>query len=218
MSERASKIVATDRPGGVPASAARPTIAFDDLALVERCRKGDMQAFGMLVAKYQDRLLNLVGRVCGRWAEAEDLAQEAFLKALEKLGTFRGQSQFYTWLFRIAANLALSHRRHVERINFRSVNDGDEAVGGQAAGLSAMLAQRRHPSPEAAAMTAETSTRVAAELEDLEEQMRMIIILRDIEDMSYEEIAQVLDVPAGTVKSRLHRARCLLKDKLSDLV
>jgi RNA polymerase sigma-70 factor (ECF subfamily) len=214
VTDRASKLVVTERPA---ASAARTTIAFDDLAMVERCRKGDMQGFALLVAKYQDRVMNLVSRLCPRAADAEDLAQEVFLKALEKLGTFRGGSQFYTWLFRIAVNMAVSQRRRDGRIRFRPLGDGDEIGSSQAATLMA-AAQRRFPSPDASAISAETGAIVSAALEELEEELRVVVVLRDIEDMSYEEIAQVLEAPAGTVKSRLHRARLALREKLAKLV
>lgn len=213
MTQRASKLVTDDR-----AAARGQTIAFEDLALVDRCRKGEMQAFGLLVAKYQDRIFNLVSRMCPRRADAEELAQEVFLRALEKLDQFRGHSQFYTWLFRIAANLVLSHRRREGRIRFVPLAEGADCDGQASAAPAAVLAQRRHPAPEAEAMAAETSVRVAEALETLDEEHRLIVVLRDMEDMDYAEIAAVLDLPVGTVKSRLHRARGLLKEQLSDLV
>jgi RNA polymerase sigma-70 factor (ECF subfamily) len=184
---------------------------------VERARKGDMQAFGSLVAKYQERVLNVVFRLCGRWAEAEELAQETFLKALERLGQFRGSSGFYTWLFRIAVNLTVSHRRRAGRLGFRSLGGG-EADGSLADSLTSELAQRREAPPTAAAEASETRRRVCQALEELDDEFRMVVILRDIEEMDYGQIARVLEVPAGTVKSRLHRARGLLRDKLADLV
>jgi RNA polymerase sigma-70 factor (ECF subfamily) len=213
VTERASKWVADDQPG-----ARGQTIAFEDLALVDRCRKGEMQAFGSLVAKYQDRIFNLVWRMCPRRADAEELAQEVFLHALEKLDQFRGHSQFYTWLFRIAANLALSHRRREARIRFVPLGEGADCDGQTSAAPAAVVAQRRHPAPEAAAMAAETAARVEEALETLDEEHRLIVVLRDLEDMDYAEIAAVLELPLGTVKSRLHRARGLLREHLSDLV
>ncbi len=213
MTQRASKRVADDQ-----APAGGQTIAFEDLALIDRCRKGEMQAFGLLVAKYQDRIFNLIWRMCSRQVEAEELAQEVFLRALEKLDQFRGHSQFYTWLFRIAANLVLSRRRREGRIHFVPLAAGadcDERLG---AGPAVALAQQRDPPPEAAAMAAETTARVAEALETLDEEHRLIVVLRDMEDMDYSDIAAVLELPLGTVKSRLHRARSLLKERLSDLV
>ena len=213
----ASKLVKGRSEPAQPPS--KGTIAFDDALLVERCRKGDMQAFGSLVAKYQDRIYNLIFRMHQRPADAEELTQETFLKALENLPRFRGQSQFYTWLFRIAANLTISHRRRHGRLRFASLTAGDDdGEGSQADHLTAAMAERRSPGPEADAMTAETRRQVAAALEELDEEFRLVLVLRDIEDMDYGQIASVLDVPVGTIKSRLHRARCALREKLEDIV
>lgn len=193
-------------------------ISFEDATLVDRARKGDMQAFASLVAKYQERVLNVVYRLCGRWAEAEELAQETFLKAMQSLPQFRGSSGFYTWLFRIAVNLAVSYRRRAGRVSFRSLSVGEEGDSSLADTLTSGLAERREASPSAAASAAERKERVRKALDELDEEFRTVIVLRDIEEMDYGQIAQVLDLPSGTVKSRLHRARCLLRDKLSDLI
>ena len=201
-----------------PQVAAKGTVAFEDAALVERCRKGDMQAFGALVAKYQDRLFNMVFRMCGRRADAEELAQEAFLRALERIESFRSQSRFYTWLFRIAANLTISYRRRARRIRFEPLGGPEEFGETQAAARTAELASKRNPGPEAEAMTAETNQRISRALEELDDEHRLVVLLRDVEDMDYRQIAEVVGVPVGTVKSRLHRGRCTLRDKLADLV
>jgi RNA polymerase sigma-70 factor (ECF subfamily) len=200
-----------------PRGGGKGTIAFEDSALLEQCRRGDMQAFGALVAKYQDRIFNMVFRMCGRRADAEELAQETFLKALERIGQFRGQSQFYTWLFRIAANLTISHRRRGGRVRFQSLSGPEEFEQSQADALTAAVARKRSPAPEAAAMAAETGRRVMDALEELDDEFRLVVVLSDMEEMDYAQISDVLGVPIGTVKSRLHRARCILKDKLADL-
>ena len=191
---------------------------FEDATLVERTRTGDMQAFGALVAKYQDRVFNMVYRMCGRREDAEELAQEAFLKALEKITQFRSQSSFYTWLFRIAANLVISHRRRSGRIRFHTLDPSDSDGESQAGVLTAQMAARREKSPAAAVASAETQLMVTAALEELDDEMRLVVLLRDGEDMEYAEIADVLNTPVGTVKSRLHRARNELREKLKDLV
>ncbi|MEI7835724.1 MAG: sigma-70 family RNA polymerase sigma factor [Planctomycetota bacterium] len=196
---------------------ARP-IPFEDAAMVERFRQGDMQAFGALVCKYQDRIFTMVLRMCPNRAEAEELAQESFLRAMERIDQFRGHSQFYTWLFRIAANLTLSHRRRAGRVKFRSMDLLDETGGSQAANLADEAAGRRCERPDEAAMARETQHRVLAAMDELDDEFRIVLVLRDIEEMEYDQIAHVLDLPPGTVKSRLHRARCALKDKLTDLV
>ena len=218
VNRKASNILAAKKAATDAEVGAGRAIVFEDAALVERSRKGDMQAFGVLVAKYQDRVFNLIYRMCHRREDAEELAQEAFLKALEKLSQFRGQSQFYTWLFRIAANLVISHRRRGGRIKFQSLTGPDELGQIQAEALTAKAAAARDPAPPVAAMSAETQDRVAQALEELDNEMRLAVILRDIEAMDYAEMSQVLGVPVGTVKSRLHRARCALREKLADLV
>ena len=217
MNDQTSNIMAGEKAGNAPATG-RSTIAFEDASLVERTRKGDMRAFGLLVAKYQDRIYNMVLRMCSQHAIAEELTQEAFLKALQRLGQFRGQSKFYTWLFRIAANLAISHRRRAGRVRFQSLTGPEEFEGSQADRLTASVAARRQIGPQAAAISAENRRRIAQALEELDEEFRLVVILRDIEDMDYAEIAEVTGLPSGTVKSRIHRARCALKDKLRDLV
>ena len=194
------------------------TIAFDDATMVARCRKGDMQAFGLLVAKYQDRLFNVVLRICGHREDAEEIAQEAFLRALEKIDQFRGHSRFYTWLFRIATNLAISHRRRNGRVRLQSLTGANGFEGAQADGLRVGPAGPDNAAPESAAISAENVRRTLDALEELDDEHRLVVILCDIEEMQYARIARVLEVPVGTVKSRLHRARCILKDKLADLV
>ena len=182
------------------------------------CRNGEMQAFASLVARYQDRLFNAVFRMCGNRDEAADLCQEAFVRALEKIGGFRGRSRFYTWLFRIAMNLTISRRRSASRVRLVSLSPDPELGDGQAAALTSELADRRQGDPARLAMDREIGCRLMEALEALDDEHRAVVVLRDIEEMDYQQIATVLDLPVGTVKSRLHRARCLLKEKLADLV
>ena len=218
MNREASKILAkTGSASGQQPAAAQP-IVFEDAALVRRFRHGDMQAFGSLVAKYQDRIFNMILRMCPNRAEAEELAQEAFLKAMQRIDQFRGRSRFYTWLFRIAANLTISHRRRAARLRFRSIDSLEELYGSQAHSLTTQLAERRYPRPETMAIAAETQRRILAALDELDEEFRIVLVLRDIEEMDYAQIAAVLDVPVGTVKSRLHRARLTVRDRLKDLL
>ena len=217
MLDRASNISAQNSPVQQVPLAAGDALAFEDAPLVDRCRKGDLRAFEALVAKYQDRVYNMILRMCGRPADAEELAQETFLKALEKIGQFRGQSGFYTWLFRIAANLTISHRRRGGLIRFQSLMGGDDGDG-EAMDLAPRLAAANTPPPEAVMMTAELSSRLMAALDGLDDEFRLAVVLRDVEEMDYSQIAEVLEVPIGTVKSRLHRGREMLKEKLSDLM
>jgi len=214
---RASNTLAAKRAGGDGKADAGGTVGFDDAALVQKARRGDMEAFAALVAKYQDRVFNVVFRMCSRREDAEELAQETFLRALERISQFRGQSRFYTWLFRIAANMVISHRRRSGRIKFQSLSGLEELPPTQAAALT-RAAGKPGPSPQAAVVAAETKRRIEDALGQLDDQMRLVVVLRDVEDMEYSQMADVLNVPVGTVKSRLHRARCALKEKLADLL
>ena len=218
VTERASKITAGDSSAAARQAAAREPIAFDDLALVRQFRKGDMEAFSLLVAKYQDRIYNMLLRMVSRPADAEELAQEAFLRAMERIGQFGGRSKFYTWLFRIATNLAISRQRRRGRIKFHSLDGPEEYDGRAPRALGAALATRREVGPLTAAVAKETNARVAAALDELDEEFRLVVVLRDIEEMDYAQVAEVMDVPVGTVKSRLHRARGMLRDRLKDLL
>jgi RNA polymerase sigma-70 factor (ECF subfamily) len=214
LAQQASNMTAEDSREKTSA-----TIAFADAALVDQCRGGDLSAFASLLAKYQDRVYNAILRMCGRSGDAEELAQETFLRALQSIGQFRGDSGFYTWLFRIAVNVTISHRRKTAKVRFQPLAgpDDDYEANGRAVAPDGSPSQR-DPDPETAAMSAETGTRIAAALERLDEEFRIVVVLRDIEDMDYSQIADVLQTPVGTVKSRLHRARLLLREMLSDLV
>lgn len=221
MTKQASNIVAGDEVVVVE-SPRRELSAQAEAELVLRAQAGQVEAFGQLVLAHQDRLYNVVYKLCSKPEVAEDLAQEAFLKAFEKLDKFRGGSRFYTWLFRIATNLALSYRRRLVRVKFHSLQartGADKEPNASLADIrTAELAKSRNPGPEAVAIAREDALKVHQALDELDEEFRTVVILRDTEDMSYDEISEILEIPHGTVKSRLHRARKILKEKLSDLV
>lgn len=172
--------------------------------LVAASQRGDGAAYGTLVRKYQDRLCSSLRHVCRSSADAQDAAQEAFLRAYLKLSTYTGASGFYTWLYRIAINVAMSeHRRRkaaVQRESVRSVRK--EA-----------LADTTHTA-DARILRAERVEEVQSALRSLSEEQRTILTLREIEDFDYEQIAAILSIPVGTVRSRLHRARLALREKL----
>lgn len=176
-----------------------------DAALVEAAQRGDRDAFGQLVVRYQDRLFNTLLRIAGSQEDAADAVQDAFVQAYTKLDSFRGASQFYTWLYRIAMNIALSRRRR--RRLTASIDLAKECRGEEPADVA-----RR---PEEALLANEQVEQVQAALGDLADDHRAIIVLREIEGCSYEEIAAMLELPVGTVRSRLFRARLQLRDKLS---
>lgn len=178
----------------------------DDARLIDEALQGDSSAFGQLVGKYQQRLFNTLVHMAGSREEAEDLMQDAFVQAYVKLETFRGNSAFYTWLYRIAFNLTISHRRKrraersVEHTPIVSVNeplDESESVGDRL--------ERE-----------ERAEQLYSALAVLSPQRRDILVLRDIEGFSYEEISGILDLPIGTVRSRIHRARLDLREQLMD--
>ncbi|MFW6154803.1 MAG: sigma-70 family RNA polymerase sigma factor [Planctomycetota bacterium] len=190
------------------------SIRFDDAALIAACRRGQMHAFGRLVAKYQDRLFNALLRMCGNRDDAAELCQEAFVRAIEKIGGFRGRSGFYTWLFRIGVNLAISRRRRAGRVKVTSLSPDPDLGESQAA----RLAGRSDGDPVRRAATAEAHRRVLEAIEALDDEHRVVVVLRDIENMDYDQIAEVLAVPKGTVKSRLYRARTMLRETLTGLI
>ena len=175
-----------------------------------------MQAFGALVAKYQDRILNMVFRMCGRRADAEELAGDV----PESPRTDRAVPRTEPILHLAVPDRGEPddlHRRRGGRVRFQSLSGPEEFEQSQADALKAAVARKRSPAPEAAAVAAETGRRVMEALEELDDEFRLVVVLSDMEEMDYAQISDVLGVPIGTVKSRLHRARCILKDKLADL-
>ena len=189
--------------------------AEDDAALVERCRQGDIAAFEPLVEKYRQRVWRLAYNVLRDREDAWDVAQEAFIKAYQALPAFRGQSAFYTWLFRIVMNVA-SDRARARAARGRAF--GTERVPEEDWDRVLVDEPADNPSPEAAAATAQDRERITRALATLSEQHRHIIVLSDIEGLSYKEIADVLDIPMGTVMSRLHNARRRLRAALGPLL
>lgn len=200
----------------LPAAA---SLSVDETALVEQARAGDMGAFSRLVGQCQERIVNTCWRVCGSKDEAEDLAQEAILKALEAIGSFQQRASFYTWLFRIAVNVSIAHRRKAARAPKLALHAGDGEWSGdhQAARLVGHVS-REVTDPPARLSARETERKLAEGLEQLDDDHRAVIVLRDIEGLDYQQIGEILDLPAGTVKSRIHRARMELREYLRPLV
>ena len=184
-----------------------------DQQLVERVQAGDKAAFDVLVRKYQHRVLKLVSRFVSDAAEAEDVAQEAFLKAYRALASFRGDSAFYTWLYRIAINTAknalVSNRR-------RPVDFDLDLQDPEQYDRHARL--KEGDTPEGVLLTEEIRSVVEKAMEQLPEDLRTAIVLRELEGLSYEEIAEAMDCPVGTVRSRIFRAREAIDKKLKPLL
>lgn len=193
-----------------PPGAVRPA-SFADAEVVARVQSGETVAYTTLVVKYQDRIFNTCWRICGNLEDARDLTQDAFVKALEGIAAFRQDSGFYTWLFRVAVNLSLSHRRKAKTRHAVSLSQTPAADGTQAEQLAKRIADARGEEPGGAMGAAELQGKMAAALSALDDDHRAVVVLRDIEGFDYAEIGEVLGIPPGTVKSRLHRARMELR-------
>ena len=180
----------------------------DDAKLIDIVLRGDSAAFGLLVRRYQDRLFTALVHVASSRDEAEDVVQEAFIQAFLKLSSFERQSSFYTWLYRIAFNTAISRRRR-KRVE-SSVEQTKDASGDEPAD--------RSERPHDRLMREERATIIQRALGELSDDHRAILVLREMEGCDYEEISQILDLPVGTVRSRLHRARLQLKEQLTGVL
>jgi RNA polymerase sigma-70 factor, ECF subfamily len=206
-----------------PEAVAEAPPANREAELLRKAQGGDKAAYGELVVLYQDRLFNAVLRLVGDREEARELTQEAFTRGLTKVDSFRGDASPYTWLFRIAVNLAISQLRKVHRHRTFSLSapgrngNGQAGAGGtddQASGLIDRLAEKRAVQPHDDLENRETGEQVMAALGRLDAEYRAVLVMRDIEGFDYQQMADVLGLPLGTLKSRLFRARLALRDEL----
>src|SRR5262245_37899772 len=187
-----------------PASKAQTPVSADDSRLIAECLAGDTTAFGELVRRYQDRLYNTVYRLVGNAEDARDVVQDAFLNAYQSLDSFKGDAQFFTWLYRIAFNTSVSLKRK-QRVVLR-IETG-AAEGGAHEPIDPSESSR----PGHALEQAEEERRLHEALQRLSAEHRAVLVLKDLEGLKYEEMAEALQVPVGTVRSRLHRARMELR-------
>jgi len=194
------------------AAAVNAVPSIDDLSLVCRCQAGDLAAFNVLVERYQGKVFNAVHRMVGHYEDARDVTQDAFCKALAALDGFRGNSGFYTWIFRIAANAAISHRRRSGRMQPAEIREETDV-----AGKIRRSAEPEH-GPVQSAENLEAAAEVALALQKLDPEFRAALVLKDIEGCDYDEIAEILEVPLGTVKSRIHRARMEMRTLLEPML
>jgi RNA polymerase sigma-70 factor (ECF subfamily) len=178
--------------------------AISDAECVRKLQRGETDAFEILIRRHQKTIFNLVYRMLGDYDEAAEISQEVFLSAYRAIGNFRGDSNFSTWLYRIALNHATTRRKSLNTRQQRSVPiDSTEPTSDP------------HPGPAESMEKKEIRQRVQQALNRLEPEDATVILLRDLQDVPYEEVARVLEIPIGTVKSRLHRARQALKCELS---
>jgi RNA polymerase sigma-70 factor, ECF subfamily len=212
----------TDRAG--PATPAEPAVRQPrpDVEMIRQAQAGDRGAYGQLVVLYQDRLYNAIVRLVGDRDEALELTQETFTRGLIKIDTFRGDASPYTWLFRIAVNLAISQLRKVGRNRVFSLDRPSRNGWGrggtddddQAAGMLDQVTQDRTEAPPQRVERRERDGVVLAALGRLDAEYRAVLVMRDIEGFDYQQMADVLGLPLGTLKSRLFRARLALRDEL----
>jgi len=198
--------------------AATPAPAPTDLMLVERTVAGDQRAFELLVVKYQRRIERLIGRMVRDQDLVADIAQETFIRAYRALAQFRGEAQFYTWLYRIAVNTAkkalvdMKRDPTVSETALRSGSDDDDETSGVENELTSA------ETPETVLAAKEIAATVNSAMEALPEELRQAVTLREIEGLSYEEIAEVMNCPIGTVRSRIFRAREAISAKVKPLL
>ncbi len=194
-------------------------INIEDPILVKRCSQGDTAAMERLILKYQNRLYNVILRICANPDDAAELTQDTFVKVIESIDGFQGRSSFYTWAFRIAVNLTLNHcKRHV-KIALKSMDAEVEGCPDQAhPSLRDLLSNERAPDPADLAQAKELQNAAIRSLMQLDDDHRAVVVLRDLEGMTYAQIADVLDIELGTVRSRLSRARSHLREILEAMV
>lgn len=184
-----------------------------DLALVERVRKGEKRAFDLLVRKYQHKVIGVISRYVSDWSECQDVAQDAFMRAYRAIAAFRGDSQFYTWMYKIATNTAKNYLV----AQGRRPPAGDIAID-DAVQLDGGMRLKDRATPEHELMRQEIEQTVFATVEALPEDLKTAITLREVDGLSYEEIAEKMNCPIGTVRSRIFRARDAIDEKLRPLL
>ena len=188
------------------------TASDPDQQLVQRAQRGDLRAFDLLVLKYQGRIAALVSRYLSDAGEVEDVTQEAFIKAYRALGKFRGDSAFYTWLYRIAANAAKNH------LVAKGRRPGADATIEDAEGFDEGGMLSESASPEALAMGGELAEVVESALNALPDELKAALMLREFDGLSYDDIADVLGCPVGTVRSRIFRAREAIDQRVKEQI
>ncbi|CAN5144437.1 RNA polymerase sigma factor SigW [soil metagenome] len=182
-------------------------------SLLRRLKDRDERAFRELIEVHRDRVYNISFRMLGSRAEAEDVAQEVFIAVFKTIETFRGDSKFSTWLYRVAVNHCKNRIKYLARRHDRDRDELDETTNGQHGAVGAIGGPGPR-APDHALEAQQMETLIQEAIAELDEEQRVVVVLRDVEDLSIEEICKITDLPDGTVKSRLHRARLVLRKKL----
>ena len=190
--------------------------SLDEAQLIRRCQRGELEAMSCLIVRYQDRVYNTIYKICQNHDDAAELTQDTFVKVLENIQSFRRESSFYTWLFRVAVNLTLNYCKRRFKLSPVSLDAENEQFDKEK--LAAMLADPNGPDPAVIAQQKELCRLVMSTIGQLSQDFRVALVLRDIEQMSYAEIAEVLQIETGTVKSRLSRARTRLRELLETVL
>jgi RNA polymerase sigma-70 factor (ECF subfamily) len=189
--------------------------ARDEADLIRRLQQRDEKAFVLCVRTYQDKIYGLIYRMLGNHAEAQDVAQEVFVTVFKSIDSFRGESKLSTWLYRIAANHCKNRIKYLRRRAHKNTTDLDSQTEKTLQNAPGSTLGEGEAGPSEALEGAQLELIVQRAIEKLEEDHRLLLVLRDVEEMSYEEIMQVTGLPEGTVKSRLHRARQALKEEIA---
>ncbi len=194
-------------------------INIDDAVLVRQCWQGDSAAIERLILKYQNRIYNVILKICADPDDAAELTQDTFVKIIENIENFQGRSSFYTWAFRIAVNLTLNYCRRNVRIGFSSL-DAEQVPYNSQPGrlLKELLSDDSSLDPAVVAQDNELCQILVESLKKLDDAQRAVVVLRDIEGMNYNQIANVLDIELGTVRSRLNRGRKKLRQILEAIL
>jgi len=196
-----------------PHARPRAAVSAEEKALIERCKRGDLAAFNDLVRKYEKQVYNFAYRLTGNYDDANDVAQDAFLRVFNAIGTFRGDASFSTWLFRITTNVFLDERKRAKAHPHTSL---DEYLELDESSVARQI-EDPSPTPEAVLEQSERALLLQQAIGGLPEYQRAMVTLYHGQQKSYEEIAEIMDLPIGTVKSRLNRARLALKEKLAGI-
>jgi RNA polymerase sigma-70 factor (ECF subfamily) len=192
--------------------------SLDDAVLVQQCRQGDSAAAERLILKYQNRIYNAILRICANPDDAAELTQDTFVKIIENIDKFEGRSSFYTWAFRIGVNLTLNYCQRSVKLGLKSLDAEDNDDDKDKGALKEVLTDNSLPDPAVVAQNKELCRIVVKALRKLDDAQRAVIVLRDIEGMNYAQIAEVLDIELGTVRSRLSRARTNLREIMETLL